>query len=87
MAENKKLTVAEILAAARKADGGAAADELAAAAPEAAAPQGTETGAAETEAPAPSKPKLKPGERPSVADMMAMAMSPFTPANRPMTAV
>ncbi len=78
MAENKKMSVAEILAAARKADGGSsgeaeppaeAAPVEAEAAPEAAAP--------ETEAAEPAtKPKPATGAsggRPSVAEMMAMA--------------
>lgn len=79
MADKKKMTVAEMLAAARKADGGGGAPdgESAAAAPmspaEGAAPQAAPTAAASSG----EKPKAipKPGAagRPSVAEMMAMA--------------
>jgi cytochrome b6-f complex iron-sulfur subunit len=89
MAEKKKMSVAEILAAARKADnkdGGSApaptkapADEASAAPPVeeqiAAAPAG-EAAEPVAEAPAPAKPAAKPlppGERPSVKDILAMA--------------
>ena len=77
MADKKKMSVADILAAARKADsGGAPADESAQPATPSAAP--TDSSGAAPEAPAPSsppKPVAKPGAagRPSVADMLAMA--------------
>ena len=72
MAEKKKMSVAEMLAAARKADGGGAA-------PAGEAPAVEEAAAADAPAaaaPAPAaKPVPKPGAagRPSVAEMMAMA--------------
>jgi cytochrome b6-f complex iron-sulfur subunit len=83
MAENKKLTTAEILAMAR----GKAAEAAAAKAENAPAPAKADEPAAEpapaveaaAETPAPTekkpvaKPAAKPGGRPSVADMMAMA--------------
>jgi len=68
MAE-KKLTVAEILAAARKADaGGGAAPE----APNAGAPSAETPASSKPAAPAAKKPAAG-GARPSVAEMMAMA--------------
>lgn len=88
MAEKKKLSVAEILAAARKADakGGAApsggeAEPAPAASEEAAAaplePAAEPAGEAPAEAMPPAAPSAKPaaakGERPSVADILAMA--------------
>jgi cytochrome b6-f complex iron-sulfur subunit len=76
MAEKKKLSVAEILAAARKQDGGGAAAENPAseAAPEAAAPE-PQAATPEAEKPtAKPKPAAKPGgARLSVAEMMAAA--------------
>jgi cytochrome b6-f complex iron-sulfur subunit len=78
MAEKKKMSVAEILAAARKADakgeGGAPAEPApAAGASEAPAPQAA-SAPAETK-PAPAKPATKAGDgsRPSVADILAAA--------------
>ena len=85
MAEEKKLSVAEILAAARKMDGGGAvgsdassASEAASTSPPAAesAPETTtETPSTEAPSAAVGKPpaKSKPGERPSVAEMLAAA--------------
>jgi cytochrome b6-f complex iron-sulfur subunit len=93
MAEKKKLSVEEILAAARKADsgGGSKAEkqpatpvEPAAAAPELKA----EATASETPKPA-AKPAAakpaaaKPGERPSVADILAAARAGKKPAEAP----
>lgn len=78
MAEKKKMSVAEILAAARKADGkggeaGAPAEQPSAAE----APAAEASPAAESPSPAaPEKapaPAAKPGHRPSVAEMLAMA--------------
>ena len=72
MADNKKMSVAEILAAARSADSGEGGPPSAAeTAPVDVAP--TEAAAPEESAPSAPAPKLKPGERPSVADMLAMA--------------
>jgi cytochrome b6-f complex iron-sulfur subunit len=84
MAEKKKMTVAEMLAAARKADSAAGGADAPAA--QAAAPGGeaapaeeapvAETPAAETPAekpPAKAKPAAAPGARMSVAEMMAAA--------------
>jgi cytochrome b6-f complex iron-sulfur subunit len=92
MADKSKMTVADILAAARKADakGGAPATESAAAEPvseavaESAAPSTiVETEAEKPAAPAPVK-KPAAGGRPSVAEMMALArgekQAPATPA-------
>ena len=83
MADKKKMSVAEILAAARKADskGGSAASAPEAAPPEEPAAPAAEApvaAAAETpaEAAAPAAPKPKPaagGARPSVAEIMKMA--------------
>ena len=81
MAEKKKLSVAEILAAARKADGKGGASEKPAAAkpaPAAESPDAEEAAAPVEAAPpevaAAESPKPKPGgARPSVAEMMAMA--------------
>jgi len=102
MADKKKMSVAEILAAARKTDskgGGAApvgkADEEpeAAAGPPAAEPAETtaEPAAATEEAPAPkAAPKpIKPGERPNVKDILAMARASGkgpVPAGKPAAA-
>lgn len=76
MAERKKMSVAEILAAARKQGGGSEAP----AAAEVAAPEATGAAPAEADAPpAPkvvAKPAAKPaagGARPSVAEIMALA--------------
>jgi cytochrome b6-f complex iron-sulfur subunit len=67
---DKKLTVAEILAAARKADApGGAAEASKAETPAEAAPPAADKAAA----PAAKKPAASGGGRPSVADMMAMA--------------
>jgi cytochrome b6-f complex iron-sulfur subunit len=84
MAEKKKMSVAEIMAAARKADakGGAApAEPKPEEAASAAATGETEEAVAKETAPAPkpaaakpaAKPALAPGQRPSVKDIMAMA--------------
>jgi cytochrome b6-f complex iron-sulfur subunit len=85
MADKKKMSVAEILAAARKTDskGGAAApvakadeEPEAAAGPPAAEPAEATAEpavAATEEAPAPKAAPIKPGERPSVKDILAMA--------------
>jgi cytochrome b6-f complex iron-sulfur subunit len=95
MTEKKKMSVAEILAAARKADGNAEGGEKAAEAPAARTPSEapTETvaseAAAEVAAEKPEtiekpKPAAKPaagGARPSVAEMLAMAR-----ANKPAAA-
>jgi cytochrome b6-f complex iron-sulfur subunit len=78
MADKKKMSVAEILAAARAADGQGGAAAPAPAEPAAAAPE-----PAESVAPAPTKPaaakpagaKPAAGGRPSVADIMALARS------------
>ena len=80
MADKKKMSVADILAAARKSDGGggdAAPEESAAeeAAPEEAA-AAEETAAPEPAAPTP---KLEPGKKLSVAEMLAMARSTDKP--------
>lgn len=72
MAE-KKLSVAEILAAARKADKGGAAESPEAAAPEASAPVEKPAPAAKPAAAAPAAKKPAGGARLSVAEMMAMA--------------
>ena len=79
MAEKKKMSVAEMLAAARKVDGGAAGAPPAAEAPATDASPGDVTPAAPTPAAAASAaapaPVPKPGAagRPSVADMLALA--------------
>ena len=94
MAEKKKLSVAEILAAARKKDGGAA-DAGASAAGEPPTPPAPATDAApepvgseplaetaaEAPAPAPSKPASTgtPGKRPSIAEIMAAARQKQAP--------
>ena len=70
----KKLSVEEILAAARRQDGGGAG----APAPEEAAPaeapsEDVQEEQAADDTPAKRKPTPKPGERPSVSDMLAMA--------------
>ncbi len=78
----KKLSVAEILAAARKADGGGAApkdddqtpaEEAAQQQEKAAEPAAPEAEKPAPEKPAPEKPKAKPGQRLSVAEMLAAA--------------
>ena len=94
MAEKKKLSVAEILAAARKKDGGAAdagassAGEppaapapTADAAPEAVGSEPVAETAAEAPAPAPTKPASTgtPGKRPSIADILAAARQKDAP--------
>jgi cytochrome b6-f complex iron-sulfur subunit len=83
MADKKKMSVAEILAAARKTDskGGAAApvgkadeEPEAAAGPPAAVPaETTAEPAVAATSPAPKAAPIKPGERPSVKDILAMA--------------
>ena len=92
MAEQKKLTTAEILALARK--GGSATQPAAETGPSAEAREEkkepsappTETAPAETPAAAPAKPApAKPGERPSVADILAAARAGkgAAPADKP----
>jgi cytochrome b6-f complex iron-sulfur subunit len=66
---DKKLTVAEMLAAARKADAQGGAAE----APKSEAPADESAAAPKAAAPAAKKPAASGGARPSVADMMAMA--------------
>lgn len=82
MAEKKKLTVAEMLAAARAKDGGAPASQPAADAPEGtppAAPPATPAASAATGEPI--KSAVPPGApRPSVADMLAAARTAKAPA-------
>jgi cytochrome b6-f complex iron-sulfur subunit len=78
MAEKKKMSVADILAAARKADGGAGgaapASEPAAPEPESTAPaEPIEEAAAPPSQPKAPAPKVAPGQRPSVADILALA--------------
>ena len=84
MAEKKKMTVAEILAAARKKDGGsggeAAPPSASADTPDSEVAAPVEEIAAEESAPAAPAPqapapKLAPGQRPNVADILAMARS------------
>jgi cytochrome b6-f complex iron-sulfur subunit len=72
MADKKKMSVADMIAAARKADGGDAPEPEPSGADQSAA---AEASAPETESPAKpaAKPAGKPGERPSVAEMLAMA--------------
>jgi cytochrome b6-f complex iron-sulfur subunit len=74
MAEKKKMSVAEILAAARAADGKGAGGEPAAAKPQVEENSGAETPAVEAAVEKP-KPAAKPaaGGRPSVAEIMALA--------------
>jgi len=74
MADKKKMSVAEILAAARKTDsagGGDAPDPESPPAEVAAGEESAPAASSSDSSPAPAK--LKPGERPSVADMLAMA--------------
>ena len=76
MADKKKMSVAEILAAARKADGGGASDPEPAAPAESPAEQAPpEVAAADSSEPAASpKPAVgADGKRPSVSEMLAMA--------------
>jgi cytochrome b6-f complex iron-sulfur subunit len=94
MADKKKLTVAEMLAAARAVDGGGTADKPAADAPAAGTPPAAE-GASSTPAtpakpaaPAASGEPIKPatapgGGRMSVAEMLAAARTAKTPAAAP----
>jgi cytochrome b6-f complex iron-sulfur subunit len=94
MADKKKLTVAEMLAAARAVDGGGTADKPAADAPAAGTPPAAE-GASSTPAtpakpaaPAASGEPIKPatapgGGRMSVAEMLASARTAKTPAAAP----
>lgn len=76
MADKKKMSVAEMLAAARKADGGsdAPADEPAEA-PEAATPEAAEPQASESKPAKPAPAKSASGGRLSVAEMLAAARS------------
>jgi len=77
MADKKKMSVAEMLAAARKSDGGqsdAPEPEQPVAETEAAAPEASEAAAPSAPAAQPKPvPKLGSADRPSVAEMMAMA--------------
>jgi cytochrome b6-f complex iron-sulfur subunit len=76
MADKKKISVAEILAAARSADGKGGAPAPAPTEPAAAAPEPAENEAAAPAKPAAAKPagaKPAAGGRPSVADIMALA--------------
>jgi cytochrome b6-f complex iron-sulfur subunit len=77
MAEKKKMSVAEILAAARKADSaGGAQPPVAPAEPAESPAAAADAGDVETPKPAAAKPAAKPkapGERPSVADILAQA--------------
>jgi cytochrome b6-f complex iron-sulfur subunit len=98
MAEKKKMSVADILAAARKADNkeedAPAANEPSAAAEVSAPSEAASEGVAEEAAvPAPAKPAAKPvapGERPNVKDILAMARAGKSagaaPAAKPATA-
>ena len=80
MADQKKMSVADILAAARKADGSGSGD----ASPPADAPAGTAAVEAATPAPVAAKPTPKSeGGRPSVADIMAMARQKGPAAAKP----
>jgi cytochrome b6-f complex iron-sulfur subunit len=91
MAEKKKLTVAEMLAAARAVDGGGAADQPAADAPAAGSPpaaEGASSTPAKPAAPAASGEPIKPatapgGGRMSVADMLAAARTAKAPGAAP----
>lgn len=74
MADKKKMTVAEMLAAARKADGKSS-DAPKAEQPAEQPDEQPAAPAAASEKPAAAAPKLKPGEKPSVADILAMARS------------
>ncbi len=75
MAEEKKRSVADILAAARKADGGTA-DDAPVEEVEQQPAEGQSAAETTSEVPAADPPKkLKPGERPSVSDILAMARS------------
>lgn len=80
MADKKKMSVADILAAARAADGGA--EKPADAAPPPAAAEQPAGGEKPTSAPKPI-PKPGAGGRPSVADMMAMARGEKSGAAKP----
>jgi cytochrome b6-f complex iron-sulfur subunit len=91
MADKKKMSVADMLAAARKADGGGAGEKSAEAAlPAEPAPQAIE-GAAPAGKPAPPAKRVAAtgAARPSVAEMMAMARAnaggevPAAPAKKP----
>jgi cytochrome b6-f complex iron-sulfur subunit len=82
MADKKKLSVAEILAAARKLDGGAAGD--AEQPPSADPAAGSQPPPAEsTPLSTSAAPKTKPGERPSVAEMLAIARGETQAAAKP----
>jgi cytochrome b6-f complex iron-sulfur subunit len=94
MADKKKLTVAEMLAAARAVDGGGTADKPAADAPAAGTPPAAEGASSTPATPAkpaasaasgePIKPATAPGGgRMSVAEMLAAARTAKTPAAAP----
>jgi len=70
MADKKKLSVAEILAAARNLDGGAKGE---AEQPQAAVPVSDAPSQSPKPTATPAAAKSKPGERPSVAEMLALA--------------
>jgi len=86
MADGKKMSTAEILAMARKMDGGGGESSaegekpapVEAAEASAAEQQAAEQKEAQAEQPA-AKPETKPGERPSVAEMLAMARAEKSP--------
>ncbi|MEX0867326.1 MAG: Rieske 2Fe-2S domain-containing protein [Pirellulales bacterium] len=74
MADQNRPSVAEILAKCRQDDGGAAAASSSPpAAADSAPPKKAAAGNGDGPAKKPSTPQVKPGERPSIADMMAMA--------------
>ena len=83
MADKKKMSVAEMLAAARNADGQG--DAEAEASPSESAPAETKDTAPQSAATEPPKKVAKPGspDRPSVADMMAMARGEKSGAAKP----
>lgn len=89
MADKKKMSVADMLAAARKADGGGDDGQEEAATPvEEATPTGAETAPAESPPDAPAAkpgPVAKPGskDRPAVSDILAMARSGQAAASEP----
>ena len=73
MADKKKMSVADILATARKTDGGEGGPQADPPPEEGAAPAPSEPAAADAPAAADSAPAAKPGQKPSVADMLKMA--------------
>ncbi|MCA9238325.1 MAG: Rieske 2Fe-2S domain-containing protein, partial [Planctomycetales bacterium] len=81
MADKKKMSVADMLAAARKSDGGDAASS----GETPAQPVADETPAAPAAGASPAKPVPKPGsaDRPNVSDILAMARSGKSAAEKP----